>query len=159
MGKKGTNIVEVDVSALVEDLNRAFCDEWLAFYQYWLSARLVGGPQSPSLAAAFRKAAASELEHAGELADRITQLGGTPLMNPGQWQEKANCSYSEPPDDPREWKEMVKNASDGEVCAIEVYQGLAKKVRDGDPVTFNLIVHILAEEVGHEELFENLLRG
>ena len=36
MGTKGRQIVEVDIEKLIEVLNRAFADEWLAYYQYWL---------------------------------------------------------------------------------------------------------------------------
>ncbi len=157
MGKKGRNIVKIEISELVEDLNKAFADEWLAFYQYWLSSRLVAGPGAASIAAAFEKAAKDELEHASELAARIGELGGTPLLNPSQWFEKANCAYIEPPDEPSQWQEMVKDAADAEVGAIEVYERLARKTQKGDVVTYQLLVHILAEEVGHEEMFENML--
>ena len=157
MGKKGRNIVKLEISELVEDLNKAFADEWLAFYQYWLSARLVAGPNAASIAAAFEKAAKDELEHASELAKRIGELGGTPLLNPKGWFEKANGAYIEPPDEPSQWQETVKDAADAEVGAIEVYERLARKTQKGDVVTNQLLVHILAEEVGHEEMFENLL--
>lgn len=157
MGKKGRNIVEIEISELVEELNKAFADEWQAFYQYWLSARLVAGPNAASVAAAFQKAAKDELEHASELAARIGELGGTPLLNPREWSEKANGAYIEPPDDPSQWQTMVKDAADAEVGAIEVYQKLAKKTQKGDLVTHQLLVHILGEEVGHEEMFENML--
>jgi bacterioferritin len=41
--------------------------------------------------------------------------------------------------------------------AIEVYNRLAQKTHGKDPVTYNLIVHILSEEVEHEDEFETLL--
>jgi bacterioferritin len=33
MGTKGTAIVGMDVNELLNLLNRAFCDKWLAYYQ------------------------------------------------------------------------------------------------------------------------------
>jgi len=34
MGTKGTQIVGGDAKKIVELLNKAFADEWLAYYQY-----------------------------------------------------------------------------------------------------------------------------
>ena len=41
--------------------------------------------------------------------------------------------------------------------AIHVYNELAQKTFGKDPVTYNLMVHILEEEVDHKEDFESLL--
>jgi hypothetical protein len=39
MGTKGIAIVDMDVKKLVAVLNKAFSDEWLAYYQYWMAPR------------------------------------------------------------------------------------------------------------------------
>ncbi len=44
MGSRGREIVGMDVDKLLDLLRRAFSDEWLAYYQYWLGAKLVKGP-------------------------------------------------------------------------------------------------------------------
>lgn len=44
MGTKGIEIVGMDVQQLLKLLNMAFADEWLAYYQYWLGAKVVKGP-------------------------------------------------------------------------------------------------------------------
>ena len=44
MGTKGIEIVKMDVNELLNLLNEAFSDEWLAYYQYWLGAKIVEGP-------------------------------------------------------------------------------------------------------------------
>ena len=41
MGTRGRAIVGMDVDELLEVLNRAYASEWLAYYQYWLGAKLV----------------------------------------------------------------------------------------------------------------------
>ena len=41
--------------------------------------------------------------------------------------------------------------------AIEAYNKLAQKTHGKDPITYNLAIHILSEEVEHEDEFENLL--
>ena len=43
-----------------------------------------------------------------------------------------------------------------EAGAIEVYNKLAKKTFGKDHDTYQLVTHILGEEIGHEEMFENL---
>jgi bacterioferritin len=43
MGTKGIEIVGMDVKQLLNLLNIAFADEWLAYYQYWLGAKVVKG--------------------------------------------------------------------------------------------------------------------
>jgi bacterioferritin len=46
MGTKGRQIVGMDVDELLGILNQAFADEWLAYYQYWLGAKIVKGPMN-----------------------------------------------------------------------------------------------------------------
>ena len=43
MGKQGTKISGVDVKDLIKDLNKAYCDEWLAIYSYWYMAKIATG--------------------------------------------------------------------------------------------------------------------
>ena len=43
MGIKGREIVGMDVQELITLLNRAFADEWFAYYQYWLGAKIERG--------------------------------------------------------------------------------------------------------------------
>ena len=45
---------------------------------------------------------------------------------------------------------------DAEGGAIEVYRKIAKKTFGKEDVVYQLVTHILSEEVTHEEMFENL---
>jgi len=40
MGTKGREIVGMDIDKLIELLNKALADEWLAYYQYWVGAKV-----------------------------------------------------------------------------------------------------------------------
>ena len=40
MGQKGREIVKMDVDELINLLNKALSDEWLAYYQYWVVLKL-----------------------------------------------------------------------------------------------------------------------
>jgi len=43
MGTRAREILGIDPEQLIEELNKAFADEWLAYYQYWVGARVVAG--------------------------------------------------------------------------------------------------------------------
>ena len=79
MGTKGREIVGMDVEQLLKLFNMAFADEWLAYYQYWLGAKVVKGPMKEAVIAELLQHATDELRHADMVAARIIQLGGTPV--------------------------------------------------------------------------------
>ena len=149
MGTKGRQIVGMDVEELLGLLNEAFADEWLAYYQYWLGAKIVKGPMKDAVAAELLLHATEELAHADMLALRIIQLGGTPLLSPEEWLKTTHCGYAAP-SDPFVKKILAQNIA-GEQCAIGDYQKLLQLVRDADPVTYNIVLTILQQEVEHEE--------
>ena len=43
MGTRGREIVGEHLDRVLELLNRAFADEWLAYYQYWIGAKVDEG--------------------------------------------------------------------------------------------------------------------
>ncbi|MBD3286242.1 ferritin [candidate division WOR-3 bacterium] len=155
MGTKGNEIIGMDVSKLVTELNKALADEWLAYYQYWLGAKVVKGQMREAVTAELIEHADDELRHAGMLADRITQLGGTPVLTPEEWYKVTNCGY-DAPSDPHVRKIVEQNIA-GERCAIEVYQKLSTMLKDKDPITYNMALEILADEVEHEDDLEAIL--
>ena len=155
MGSKGIEIVGMDVAELLELLNRAYCDEWLAYYQYWLGAKVVKGPMKDAVIAELEQHATEELNHALMLTTRIVQLGGTPITTPQDWYKWTNCGY-DAPDDPYVRALLVQNIK-GEQCAIGVYQKLLKTTMTTDPVTYNVVLQILEQEVEHEEDLQSLL--
>lgn len=155
MGTRGREIVGMDVKKLLELLNKAFADEWLAYYQYWLGSKVAKGPMKEAVIAELIQHAADELRHADMLTARIIQLGGTPVSNPKDWFKVSNCGYDEPAD-PYVRKLLEQNIH-GEQCAISVYKALLEKTQDRDPVTYNMVVQILQDEVEHEEDLQALL--
>ena len=149
MGTKGIEIVDMDVKQLIKLLNKAFSDEWLAYYQYWIGAKVVKGPMKEAVIAELTQHAADELRHAGILAQRIIQLGGIPVTKPEEWYKHTNCGY-DAPDNPFVQMILEQNIK-GEQCAIMTYQKLVKLTMGKDPVTYNIALQILQDEVEHEE--------
>jgi len=155
MGTLGQKIVDTDVKELINLLNKAYSDEWLAYYQYWIGSKVVKGPNKEAVISELTLHAAEELAHATLLTTRIIQLGGTPVTKPQDWYKFTNCGY-DAPDDPFIVKILEQNIK-GEQCAIKTYNSLMKKTRDKDPVTYNVLLTILSQEVEHEEDLQALL--
>lgn len=154
MGTKARQIVGAGIEQIIEKLNKALADEWLAYYQYWIGAKVVKGPLRGPVSAELSEHAGEELGHAEKLAERIIQLGGTPLLKPQDWLEMTNCGY-DAPQDPCAYAILEQNIK-GEQCAIEVYNNLLCELKDKDIVTYHLILEILEDEIEHEEDLENL---
>jgi len=155
MGTRGREIVGVDVNALIKELNKALADEWLAYYQYWIGAKVAKGPMRGAVVAELVEHANEELEHAEMLVERILQLGGKPVLSPEDWFKVTNCGY-EAPSDPKV-KTLLEQNIKGEQCAIDVYQKLSTMLKDKDPITYQMVLGILEDEVEHEEDLESLL--
>ncbi len=157
MGKKAREIVGVDLKDLIKDLDRAYCDEWLAYYAWWYMAQAVEGQGYEDMAEFLNKIAKDELEHATELAERIIELGGLPTNNISNLAKGANSPYPGVMKDLSDYKEIIKIVTSAEAGAIEVYNKIAKHTFGKDHDTYTLATHIMGEEIGHEEMFENLL--
>jgi len=149
MGQKGREIVKMNVDELIDMLNKALADEWLAYYQYWIGAKVVKGPMKDAVIAELALHATEELSHAELIATRIVQLGGTPVLSPEEWLKITGCGYDPPTD--HYVGEVLNQNIKGEQCAIRVYNSLLDITREGDPVSYNMILTILSQEVEHEE--------
>lgn len=155
MGTKGRGIIKGNIDEIIQLLNKAYCDEWLAYHQYWIGAKVVKGPMKESLIAELLEHAADELRHADMLVERILQLGGDPIIRPEDWYKHTNCGY-DAPEDPF-IKKIIEQNIQGEQCAITVYNSLLEKTKDIDIVTYNIALSILQDEVEHEEDLQALL--
>ncbi len=157
MGMKGREIVEkagLNPDELIELLNKAYSDEWLAYYQYWLGAKVATGNCAAVLIEELEEHAGEELAHAGKLAKRIIELGGTPALSPQDWYKMSTCGYLAPTNP--DCSALLKQNLQGERCAIEVYNHILEKVRGKDMITGNMIRKIMEEEVEHEQDLEDI---
>jgi len=155
VGTKARELVGEHADRIVELLNRALSDEWLAYYQYWIGSKVVKGPMKSAVEAELVQHAADELRHADMLVMRIVELGGTPVLNPKRWFELTNCGYDAPEDS--FVRKVLEQNIKGERCAIDVYNKIISYTKDVDPVTYNLAVQIMSDEMEHEEDLQSLL--
>lgn len=140
---------KIDVEKLINELNVALSEEWLAYYQYWIGAQVVEGFQRAEVEKEFLLHASEEFAHAGLLAARIKELDGVPVLDPQQWFELARCKYSAPTD--FEVTALLQENIAAERCAINRYQEIAEMTVGVDFVTFDIVKQILADEQEHEQ--------
>lgn len=153
MGEMAKKIIKTDIEELLKVLNEAYAEEWLAYYQYWLGAKLAYGRERVSVVAEFKEHAGQELKHADWLADRILQLGGTPAISPEEWGRLARCRYMPPK--VTDVQTLVKENLASERCAVERYQRLCEMTEGKDFETFRISRKILKEELEHEQEMED----
>ena len=150
MARVGNSIIKgIEVKEVIDLLNRAYADEWLAYYQYYIEEKVVKGLMKDAAIAELQQHAADELRHADMVAQRILQLGGTPLLNPKEWFTHTNCGYEEPKS--FDVVAILEDAIKGEQCAIQTYSNILDITRNKDIVTYDIVSQILADEVEHEE--------
>jgi len=155
LGKQGINILKLDVKKLLKMLNAALSEEWLAYYQYWIGARLMEGPMRSEIEPELLVHADQELGHAVLVVGRIIQLGGTPVLNPADWPRLSRCDYDAPTDP---YVEVVLEQNlKGERCAIQRYKEIADFTSGKDHTTHQMATTILNEELEHEQDIEDWL--
>jgi bacterioferritin len=156
MGKEAISIANVDIDQLIQLLNEALSEEWLAYYQYWIGARIMEGPMRSEIEPELLLHANQELGHAVLVVNRIIQLGGTPVLNPEKWKTYAKCDYEEPTDPYIEV--ILEQNLRGERCAIQRYQQIANFTYGKDYATYQMAITILNDELEHEHDIEDFLR-
>jgi len=157
MGRRGREIVDLDVKTIIKMLRAAYADEWLAHYNFLHTAQVVTGINAPQVSSMLTARAQEELTHATRLGERILELGGTLPSSWAEIPELANCHPFVLPRNPSDVKGILKAVLAAERCAIGVYQNLLKATLHKDSVTHELAEELLADEVKDEEHTENLL--
>lgn len=157
MAKESVKILQgkLDVENLIDQLNAALSEEWLAYYQYWIGALVAEGAMRADVQDEFEEHAEEERQHAQLLADRIIELEGTPVLDPQKWFELARCRYDSPTD--FDTVSLLNQNVASERCAILRYQEIADFTDGKDFTTCDIVKHILAEEEEHEQDLQDYL--
>ena len=158
MAKESVAIIKekINVTRVVELLNQALAEEWLAFYQYWIGAAVIKGAMRGDIQREFEQHALEEFGHAKLLVQRIIQLEGTPILNPQKWFEHAGCAYIEPDNDFDVTRLLVQNVA-SERCAIKRYRDIAQMTDGKDFTTCDMAKKILADEEEHEQELQDFI--
>ena len=146
----------IDLPNLLDQLNAALSEEWLAFYQYWVASFVVEGAMRADVQREFEEHALEEYNHAKLLADRIVQLEGVPVLDPAQWITLARCKYSPPIKS--DVITLLKENIAAERCAVIRYEEIATFTNNIDYTTCDIAKRIMAEEEEHEQDLQDCLR-
>jgi bacterioferritin len=142
-----------DVAQTIDILQNVLATEIVCVLRYSMHAIAASGISSEAVRAEFAEHAREEQEHAQEVAERISQLGGKPNFSPVGLAERAASEYSEGPT----LVDMIKENLIAERIAVEHYRELARFFGDNDPSTRNMIIRILAKEEEHAADMHDLL--
>ncbi len=155
MGEKGKGIVELNVTELINDLNRIFADEWLSLYIFWYAAQSISGADKKHLKEFFLEVFSKDLKHSEEISKRINALGGKPIYNPSEMIRVGNCNF--PPSlDLKNKNNLIGSLLEYKRCLIEAYSRILKKCHGKDVITYQMISEIIKDEVDHEDELEKM---
>jgi bacterioferritin len=105
------------------------------------------------VAAEFLEHANEEQGHADQIAERITQLGGEPDLDPQGLATRSHSEYVEG----GSLVDMIREDLVAERIAIDSYSEMVRYFGDGDPTTRVLIEGIFAKEEEHAKDLVDLL--
>ncbi len=134
-------------------LNEALATEIVCVLRYKAHHYLASGINAKSVAAEFLEHAIEEQEHADQIAERITQLDGTPNFSPDGMSGRSHSEFVVPDD----LAEMIKENLIAERIAIDSYREIINYVGDRDTTTKRMLEHILAVEEEHAEDMKTLM--
>lgn len=148
-----TEAYRANPKEVIEVLNEALATEIVCVLRYKYHYHVAEGLQSQTVSAEFLEHANEEQAHADSLAQRITQLGGNPNLNPEGLLTRAHSQYVEG----KSLTDMIKEDLIAERIAIETYSEIIRWIGDKDPTTRRLLESILEVEEEHADDLVSLL--
>lgn len=142
-----------DVDRAVDVLNQALATELVCVLRYKRHYYMSRGIYKDAVASEFLEHANQEQEHADQIAERITQLGGAPNFNPEGLASRSHSEYKEG----ESMIDMIKENLVAERVAIESYREMVRFFGDNDPTTRRMLESILAVEEEHANDMVDLL--
>jgi bacterioferritin len=145
---------KVDRETALKLLNEALATEIVCVLRYKRHYYAATGINSEGVKAEFLEHANEEQVHADQIAERITQLGGEPNLNPEGLLSRSHSEYVEG----NSLQEMIKEDLVAERIAIESYSEIIRFFGEGDPTSRRLMEEILAKEEEHANDLADLLK-
>ena len=142
-----------DRDAVIKVLNDVLATETVCVLRYKRHYYMATGINAEAVKDEFLQHAGDEQQHADWIAERITQLGGEPDLNPEGLATRRHSEYVEGTD----LTSMIKEDLVAERIAIDSYSEIVRWLGDGDPTTRKMIEDILKVEEDHAEDMKSLL--
>jgi len=143
----------LDTKQVADVLNQALATEIVCVLRYKRHFYTAKGLNKDAVAAEFLQHATEEQGHADSIAERITQLGHDPDLNPEGLATRSHSQYVEGKD----LVDMVKENLIAERIAIESYSEIVRWLGEKDPTSRRLMESILAVEEEHANDMLDLL--
>ena len=142
-----------DRETVIRILNEALATEIVCVLRYKRHYFMAAGIHAQAVAEEFLEHANEEQQHADQIAERITQLGGEPNFSPDGLSARSHSEYVEG----TTLLDMLKEDLVAERVAIESYSEIVRYLGDDDPTTKRLMESILAVEEEHADDLKTLL--
>jgi bacterioferritin len=143
-----------DRETVIRLLNQALATELVCVLRYKQHHYAASGIHAQAVAAEFLEHAQEEQEHANKIAERITQLNGSPNFNPAGLLSRSHSEYVESPD----LIEMIREDLVAERIAVDSYSEIIRYLADKDPTSRRVMEEILAKEEEHAEDLKTLIQ-
>lgn len=148
-----TDSYTLDRATVLKLLNEALATEIVCVLRYKAHHYMASGINAKSVAAEFLEHANEEQGHADLIAERITQLDGTPNFAPDGLSTRSHAEFIVPDD----LAGMIEENLVAERIAIDSYREIINYVGDHDTTTRRLLEGILAMEEEHAEDMKTLM--
>ncbi|MGH9137595.1 MAG: ferritin-like domain-containing protein [Acidimicrobiales bacterium] len=142
-----------DRARVVDVLNEALATEIVCVLRYKRHYYMAQGLSAGPVADEFLQHANDELQHADQIALRITQLQGEPNFSPAGLTDRSHSEYVEGDG----LVDMIREDLVAERVAIESYAEIIRWLGDKDPTTRRMMEDILAVEEEHADDLVSLL--
>ena len=146
---------KADRKTVLKLLNEALATEIVCVLRYKYHYFMASGINAKSIAQEFLEHAGEEQQHADQIAQRITQLDGTPNMSPEGLLTRSHSEYVEGDG----LVDMIKEDLVAERIAIESYGEMIRYIGTDDPTTRRMMEEILAMEEEHAEDLSTMLEN
>jgi len=132
-----------DRKQIVQLLNEALATELVCVLRYKRHYFMAKGIHAEAVAAEFQEHAADEQQHADQIAERITQLGGAPDFSPEGLATRSHAEYVEGDS----LEDMIREDLVAERIAIDSYREIINYVGDRDTTTKRMLEGICSEAI------------
>jgi bacterioferritin len=148
-----TDSYKADLPRVIEVLNGVLATELVCVLRYKRHYFTAAGINAQPIAEEFLQHANEEQQHADLVARRITQLGGSPNLNPEGLATRSHSQY----DESVTLTGMIREDLIAERIAIESYSEIVRWLGTDDPTSRIMIEGILKMEEEHADDLRNLL--
>jgi bacterioferritin len=148
-----TSSYRADRVRVIEILNEVLATETVCTLRYRSHYFRARGVHAPGIEDEFLEHANEEQQHADRVAKRITELGGTPNLDPGGLASRSHAQYGSG----ETLTEMIREDLIAERIAIATYSEIVRWLGTDDPTTRRMMEEILANEEEHADDMVKLL--